>query len=90
MDKPKRNVQQHFVTAAYLAGFTPDAERDSKLYIYERNTEKMFRAVPDKAAKRRNYYSAPEPGGGFNDTLDRMLTAIEGQAMSRPPKADRR
>jgi hypothetical protein len=80
-NKPQRNVQQHFVTAAYLAGFTPDGKRDSKLYIYERSTEKMFRSIPDKAAKRRNYYSALLPGGGFDDTVDTMLTALEGQAM---------
>jgi hypothetical protein len=79
--KPQRNVQQHFVTAAYLAGFTPDGSRASQLYIYERNTERMFRAVPDEAAKRRNYYSAPLPEGGFDDTVDTMLTALEGQAM---------
>jgi len=77
----KRNIQQHFVTAAYLAGFTPDSDRKSQLYIYERNTEKMFRAIPDEAAKRRNYYSVPLPDGKFDDSLDVMLTALEGQAM---------
>ena len=77
----KRNIQQHFVTAAYLAGFTPDGGRESQLYIYERNTEKMFRAIPDEAAKRRNYYSLPLPNGGFDDSVDTMLTALEGQAM---------
>lgn len=41
----------------------------------------MFRSVPDEAAKRRNYYSAPLPDGGFDDTVDTMLTALEGQAM---------
>ena len=79
--KKKRNIQQHFVTAAYLAGFTPDGGRESQLYIYERNTEKMFRAIPDEAAKRRNYYSLPLPNGDFDDSLDTMLTALEGQAM---------
>lgn len=80
-NQKKRNIQQHFVTAAYLAGFTPDDSRDSQLYVYERNTEKMFRAVPDKAAKRRNYYSIPLPDGGFDDTVDQMLTVLEDQAM---------
>jgi hypothetical protein len=79
--KAKRNIQQHFVTAAYLAGFTPDSDRESQIYIYERNTEKMFRAIPDEAAKRRNYYSLPLPHGGFDDSVDTMLTALEGQAM---------
>jgi Protein of unknown function (DUF4238) len=78
---PQRNIQQHFVTAAYLVGFTPDERRDSQLYVYERNTEKMFRSIPDEAAKRRNYYSVPLPDGGFDDTVDTMLTALEGQAM---------
>jgi hypothetical protein len=79
--KSRRNIQQHFVTAAYLAGFTPDGSRESQLYVYERSTQKMFRSVPDEAAKRRNYYSAPLPQGGFDDTVDTMLTALEGQAM---------
>jgi hypothetical protein len=82
--KPKsqqRSVQQHFVTAAYLVGFTPDTDRDSHLWVYERNTDKIFRAIPDEAAKRRNYYSIPQKGGGFNDIVDTMLTALEGQAM---------
>src|SRR5580700_8056686 len=78
---PQRNIQQHFVTAAYLVGFTPDERRDSQLYVYERNTEKMFRSIPEEAAKRRNYYSVPLPDGGFDDTVDTMLTALEGQAM---------
>jgi Protein of unknown function (DUF4238) len=77
----QRNVQQHFVTAAYLAGFTPKASRDSQLYVYERNGKKIFRLIPDEAAKRRNYYSIPQEDGRFNDVVDTMLTALEGQAM---------
>jgi hypothetical protein len=82
--KPKgqqRNVQQHFVPAAYLVGFTPEARRNSQLWVYERNSEKVFRLIPDEAAKRRNYYSIPQQKGGFNDAVDTMLTALEGQAM---------
>jgi uncharacterized protein DUF4238 len=79
--KSQRNIQQHFVTAAYLGGFTPDGSRDSQLYVYERKTERMFRAVPDKTAKRRNCYSAPVAEGEFDDTVDTMLTALEGQAL---------
>jgi Protein of unknown function (DUF4238) len=41
----------------------------------------MFRLIADEAAKRRNYYSVPLPGGGFDDNVDIMLTALEGQAM---------
>lgn len=78
--KAQRNIQQHFVTAAYLAGFTPDGTRGSKLYVYERKTNKMFRAIPGEIAKRRNYYSIPQKDG-FNDYADTMLTALEGQAM---------
>jgi hypothetical protein len=77
----QRNTQQHFVTAAYLVGFTPSASRDSHLWVYERNTEKIFRLIPDEAAKRRNYYSIPQKKGGFDDTVDTMLTGLEGQAM---------
>lgn len=78
---PKRNIQQHYVPASYLAGFTPDNNRDSQLFVYERNTEKMFRAAPDNAAKQRNYYSAPLPDGSHDDRIDVMITALEGQAV---------
>jgi len=79
--KRQHNVQQHFVTAAYLSGFTPTGRRDSQLYVYERNSERMFRAIPDEAAKRRNYYSIPTSTGEFNDQIDVMLTSLETQAM---------
>lgn len=81
MKKPQRNIQQHFVTAAYLAGFTPDGTRNSQLYVYERKTDRMFRSIPDEAAKRRNYYSIPQEDGRLNDEVEKMLTALEGQAM---------
>jgi len=77
----QRNIQQHFVTAAYLVGFTPEGRRDSNLWVYERNSGKVFRQIPDEAAKRRNYYSIPQKDGAFNDIVDTMLTALEGQAM---------
>ncbi len=76
-----RNIQQHFVTAAYLVGFTPDSRRDSQLWVYERNSERVFRQIPDEAAKSRNYYSIPLESGGYNDIVDAMLTSLEGQAM---------
>jgi hypothetical protein len=75
-----RNVQQHFVPAAYLVGFTPENTRDSKLFVYERNNDKVFRSIPDEAAKRRNYYSIPQEDR-FNDIADTMLTSMEGQAI---------
>lgn len=77
----QHNTQQHFVTAAYLVGFTPESKRDSKLWVYERNSDKVFRVIPDKAAKRRHYYSIPQKDGGFNDIVDTMLTDLERQAM---------
>jgi Protein of unknown function (DUF4238) len=76
-----RNVQQHYVTASYLVGFTPAGTRDSQLYVYERNTEKMFRLVPDEAAKRRNYYSIPTPTGDFDDRVDEALTELENKGI---------
>jgi hypothetical protein len=77
----KRNRQQHFVTASYLAGFTPEGKRKSKLFVYVRNSEKMFRAVPDEVAKSRYYYDIPLETGGFDDSVDKRITALEGQAM---------
>jgi hypothetical protein len=79
--KQRRNTQQHYVPASYLAGFTPDSNRESQLFVYQRNSEKMFRSIPDEAAKRRNYYSVPLPDGSHDDRVDVMITALESQAM---------
>lgn len=79
--RQKRNIKQHYVPASYLAAFTPDCNRDSQLFVYERNTGKMFRAAPDNTAKLRNYYSIPLPDGSHDDSVDVMITALEGQAM---------
>jgi hypothetical protein len=51
--------KQHYVTPAYLVGFTPEGMGDSQLHVYERNTERMFELIADEAAKRRSYYNAP-------------------------------
>jgi len=76
----QRNIQQHFVTAAYLTGFTPNGMRNANLCVYERNEGRTFPARPDKVAKRRNYYSIPLGNGAYNDSVDDMITALENQA----------
>jgi hypothetical protein len=32
------------------SGFTPESKRDSRLWVYERNSDKVFRLIPDEAA----------------------------------------
>ena len=76
-----RNIQQHFLPAAYLSGFTPDGTREGLLYIYERDKDIFFRARPDKVAKRRNYYSIPLENGDYDDSVDDKITALENQAI---------
>jgi hypothetical protein len=76
-----RNKQPHSVTAGYLSGFTSDGNRETQLFVYERNKEGHFKQIPDEAAKRRNYYSVRLPDGTYYDEVDRMLTALENQAL---------
>lgn len=74
-----RPVQQHFVTRAYLQGF---ADEKGQLHIYERGKQKPFGAVPDKAARQRNYYSVKDKDGKYDDRIEKFLDEqVESPAM---------
>ena len=69
-----RPQQQHFVTRAYLEGFT--SQEDPQLYIYTRDKRAFFRALPNKVARIRNYYSSKRPDGTYDDRVEHMLQTV--------------
>src|SRR5215471_16176141 len=74
-----RPVQHHFVTRAYLEGFT---DGNGHLHIYERGREKPFALVPEKAARQKNYYTVKRQDGKLDDTVEQFLSEeVESPAM---------
>jgi hypothetical protein len=69
-----RPEQQHYVTRAYLEGFT--SEENPHLYVYTRDKETFFRALPKNVAKIHNYYSSKRPDGTYDDRVEHMLQTV--------------
>jgi hypothetical protein len=69
-----RPQQQHYVTRAYLEGFT--SAQEPQLYVYTRDKETFFRALPKNVAKIRNYYSSQRQDGTYDDRVEHMLQAV--------------
>ncbi len=69
-----RPHQQHYVTRAYLEGFTP--EDGPHLFVYTRGKAAPFSALPKNVAKIHNYYSARRPDGTYDDRVEHMLQEL--------------
>jgi hypothetical protein len=54
MHKPTDKM--HFVPAFYLAGFTTEGSRDSKIHVFEPRTENHFNASVENVAFERGFY----------------------------------
>jgi hypothetical protein len=68
---PPRPKQQHYVTRAYLEGFL--APGHEHLFCYGRHRPSSFQSRPSELARERSYYSFREPGGTWNDSLEREI-----------------
>lgn len=68
---PPRPKQQHYVTRAYLEGFLEPGH--NLLFCYGRHKPSPFQGRPSELARERSYYSVLEPGGTWNDTLEREI-----------------
>jgi hypothetical protein len=68
-----KRTQHHYVTRAYLEGFSlPNGE---PLYVYVRNRTPYFRGQPDKIARIHNYYTLQRGDGIFDNRLEEVLQA---------------
>jgi len=71
----------HFVTCAYLEGMLADGE--TRLWVYERNKDRVFQNIPYNLAKIRSYYAVRDKDGIENDKFEKMLAVeIEGPGIS--------
>jgi hypothetical protein len=74
-DQPKSPDQtramHHFVTRAYLEGMLADGE--TRLWVYERNKNRVFRNIPKNLASKRAYYAILGNDGVENDKFEKFL-----------------
>jgi len=62
---------------AYLEGMLADGE--SRLWVYERNSDYVFRNIPENLASKRSYYTIRDNDGKESDQVEKQLSqAIEG------------
>lgn len=74
-------AMHHFVTRAYLEGMLADGE--TRLWVYERNKERVFRNIPENLASKRSYYTAIGKDGIETDKVEKMLgKVIEGPGIA--------
>lgn len=79
--------QHHYVTRAYLEGFTA---RDGKLTVLDLGRNTIRRQRPQKVAKRRDYHRVDVAGVPAGD-LERQLAELEGngvaalEKLAKPP-----
>lgn len=77
MNRPRG---QHYVTRAYLEGFVAPDEK--QLYVYTRNKETVFRALPLNIGKINNYYSSRQPDGTYDDRVETAFAEkVEGPGL---------
>ncbi|MGB1563063.1 MAG: DUF4238 domain-containing protein [Sinimarinibacterium flocculans] len=76
MNEPKLH---HYVPRFYLRHFL-DAE--DQLWIYDKNTDKVFKTTPDRIAAETHFYRLPESLAGGNDPLsiEKALSHLESKA----------
>jgi hypothetical protein len=73
--------KHHFVTAAYLEGMLANGE--TRLWIYERNSDHVFQNIPDNLANEKAYYAIRGEDGIENDKFEKMLAVeIEGPGIT--------
>lgn len=75
----------HFISQCYLKRFTRNGSKNSKLWVFDRQTGESFSTVPANVAKQRDFNRIEgRPAGelenslaGFEGKVDRALTVIE-------------
>jgi hypothetical protein len=68
---PSRSKRHHYVTRAYLEGFLDPNQY--QLWCWLRKKDKPFRALPEKIACEKDYYSFRNPNNTWNDTAERFF-----------------
>lgn len=70
----------HFVPQVILRNFIdPDtaSRKFPQLWAFDRQEGRWFQTRPANVAQRLRYYAVPMPGGGWDETLEKTLSALE-------------
>jgi Protein of unknown function (DUF4238) len=74
-DQTKAN--HHYVTRAYLDNMLAPGE--TRLWVYQRNSNHVFRNIPKNLASARGYYTVVRNDGSKDDQFEKLLARdIEG------------
>lgn len=74
-------AMHHFVTRAYLEGML--AVGETRLWVYERNKDRVFRNIPYNLASKKSYYTAVGKDGVETDKVEKMLgKVVEGPGIA--------
>ena len=79
MKKSARN--HHFISQGYLAGFTEEGTRDSRLHVYDLASHSVFQTKPRNVGAERDF-NRIDVDGQDPDVLERALGEFEGKAIS--------
>lgn len=78
MNKSKH--RHHYIPVFYLKGFT-DPQDDSRIWVYDKDDEKVFNVSPEKIAFERHYHTfINEEGEKDSDSIEDLLSNIEGES----------
>ncbi len=73
----KRN---HYITASYLALFSPERERSGTLFITDKSKFKVYTSSPSNAGLQVDYFSVEIPGVP-PDLLEDKVSELESKAI---------
>jgi hypothetical protein len=72
-DHNQTRAKHHYVTCAYLKNML--AARETRLWVYERNSPRVFRNIPANLASARAYYTIIHKNGEEDDRFEKFLAA---------------
>lgn len=81
MESPPR--RHHYVPAFYLAQFTLEGNRDSRLFVFDQSRVKSWPSTPDGAAHKRDFYAVDLGPDTHPATFEaKVMSEIDGKFSS--------
>jgi hypothetical protein len=72
-DQDQTRAKHHYVTRAYLENMLTPGE--TRLWVYERNSPRVFRNIPANLASARAYYTIIRQNGEEDDRFEKFLAS---------------
>jgi hypothetical protein len=80
-DQDQTRAKHHYVTCAYLKNMLAPGE--TRLWVYERNSPRVFRNIPANLASARAYYTIIHKNGEEDDRFEKILaTEVESPGIA--------